>query len=436
MTHFFYERQDAVSEEPNFRTPYEKDKGRIIHSEAFRRLQSKTQVLQVSKSDFYRTRLTHSLEVAQIGKGISRYIKVKYHEILKKHDVHIDHDVIEAICLAHDIGHPPFGHGGEIALNALMIPYGGFEGNAQTLRIVTKLEKYSKLKGMNCTRRVLLGLIKYPNSYSHLLNKNIVNEYLNNKINLTDYKMAPPKCYYDDEQAIFDWIISPFDHSDQAKLVEFESCSDRHSKTIHKSLDTSIMDVADNIAYSVHDFEDGYELGAFNNEELKEFINYIFSFDKFLFYLKNQKNYSELQIKDLISMTYPKQFFSVCLGYFVNSVNLKLKNDLFHSPYLLFYITLDEEAQKILKKFEKMVWDKIILSPKSLKKIAKGQLIVKNLFEYFESNPNSLPNETQKKYHQSDKPYRVICDYISGMTDRYALKSYKKYINEGIDEYI
>lgn len=139
----------------DLRTEYERDFSRLIHSSAFRRLQAKTQVLGLGESDFYRTRLTHSMEVAQIGAGIKRHLKKG--EYLKKPDEKILDEIlpssalINAICLAHDLGHPPFGHGGEVALNICMREFGGFEGNGQTLRILTKLEKYTEKNGLNPT---------------------------------------------------------------------------------------------------------------------------------------------------------------------------------------------------------------------------------------------------------------------------------------------
>ena len=154
-----------LSEEPgktrrlDKRSPFQRDKARVLHSAAFRRLQSKTQIHNNGLSDFYRTRLTHSLEVAQIGAGLVAHLALvqpEFEALLP------GNNLIETICLSHDIGHPPFGHGGETALNYMMINDGGFEGNGQTFRILTQLEPYTEFNGMNLTRRSLLGLLKYP----------------------------------------------------------------------------------------------------------------------------------------------------------------------------------------------------------------------------------------------------------------------------------
>ena len=141
------------------RSVFQRDRARILHSAAFRRLQAKTQVLGAGLNDFYRTRLTHSLEASQLGTGIVAQLKIRQPEFK---DLFPSTSLMESLCLAHDIGHPPFGHGGEVALNYMMRDHGGFEGNAQTLRIVSKLEPYTLDYGMNLARRTLLGLLKYP----------------------------------------------------------------------------------------------------------------------------------------------------------------------------------------------------------------------------------------------------------------------------------
>ena len=142
------------------RSPYQRDRARVLHSEAFRRLQAKTQVHDVGSHDFHRTRLTHSLEVAQIGSGILAQLTRKQPQEMAP--IATETALIESLCLAHDLGHPPFGHGGEVALNYLMHEHGGFEGNGQTFRIVTKLEPYTKSKGMDLSRRTLLGTTQIP----------------------------------------------------------------------------------------------------------------------------------------------------------------------------------------------------------------------------------------------------------------------------------
>ncbi|WP_277977019.1 dGTP triphosphohydrolase [Pantoea endophytica] len=156
--------------EEEIRSEAQRDLSRLIHSSTFRRLQSKTQVLGLDESYFYRTQLTHSMEVAQIGSGLLAKLRIKYED--KEEEQFLpDIDLMQAFCLAHDIGHPPFGHGGEAALNYFMHDYGGFEGNGQTLRILLRQDKYTQEDGLYPTRRLLLGVLKYPVKYSELVVK-------------------------------------------------------------------------------------------------------------------------------------------------------------------------------------------------------------------------------------------------------------------------
>ncbi len=170
MSIWQHRRQTEHSSRPHDqRSPWQRDKARILHSAAFRRLQAKTQIMGVGQNDFYRTRLTHSLEAAQIGSALTAQLRkqLAFQESFQGDSTELlallpEDSLIEALCLAHDIGHPPFGHGGEAALDLCMATQGGFEGNGQTLRIVGKLEPYTAEGGMNLTRRTLLGLLKYP----------------------------------------------------------------------------------------------------------------------------------------------------------------------------------------------------------------------------------------------------------------------------------
>ena len=188
------------------RDEYQRDKARVIHSSGFRRLQAKTQVMGVGEGDFHRTRLTHSIEAAQIGEGLLGSLGRQYPEDSEVHKWMPSRDLLTAACLAHDLGHPPFGHGGEKALHRRMVDFGGFEGNGQTLRIVTRLEKYSLRQGMNPTRRFILAILKYPSPYS--------------AFNKEDHKIKPPKCYFDTEKPIVKWALSePFSVGDVHKFT-------------------------------------------------------------------------------------------------------------------------------------------------------------------------------------------------------------------------
>lgn len=251
------------------RSEAQHDLSRLIHSSAFRRLQSKTQVLGLGESDFYRTRLTHSMEVAQIGSGLLAKLKIKYKG--KEQEQFLpDNDLMQAVCLAHDIGHPPFGHGGEVALNYCMQDYGGFEGNGQTLRILSKLDKYTVEHGLDPTRRLLLGILKYPVKYSDLVvTKDRIPATIGSPnwlFKSSDFK--PPKCYLDSECDVVEFALSPFTEQDRRLFTSVEDGQTKsdHKKASYKALDTTIMDLADEISYSLHDLEDAISLGMVTRE--------------------------------------------------------------------------------------------------------------------------------------------------------------------------
>lgn len=418
-------RSGKALSQGEYRTNFEIDKARLIHSEAFRRLQAKTQVLQTTESDFHRTRLTHSIEVAQIGHSIVNFTQKKFAEILNQYKIEIDQNVIEAICLAHDIGHPPFGHGGEIALNYMMRDSGGFEGNGQTLRILSKLGKYSEGFGMDLTRRVMLGVLKYPSNYSKTWNNQIkANEVVHfhqlNKIN-----WEPPKCFFNEEIDVVQWILQPFTKADQSKFQEIQIYPNKNHETIYKSFDCSIMDLADDISYAIHDFEDGIDLQIFKEEQIFDLISNTFNKNSFTEYLRSEKEHDQKQIDSLKKLDNPKRLISLIIDFMIKNIQI-VQNKGFDSPYFSTKCELKSEANEILENFKHIVWDNIIMSPQTQQIIKNGQIIICELFDVFDTNPQLLPI-TKHKYDQNEQnKKRIICDYLSGMTDRYALKTYKK----------
>jgi dGTPase len=351
-------RSDSPINRPkDTRDPYVRDRARMIHSASFRRLQAKTQVLGVGESDFYRTRLTHSLEVAQIGSGIVKHLRKKDKEKNKIWEEYLPPEsLIETICLAHDIGHPPFGHGGEVALNFMMRNHGGFEGNGQTLRILSQLDKYTELHGMDLTRRVMLGSVKYPEIYSKVFSEKhqcncLKEEDLNNprKVKAGDWK--PPKCIFDEDEYILEWILEPFNVEDQELFREIEKSDEitKHNKPINKSFDTSIMDLSDDIAYGIHDLEDALALriitrDSWDNEVVCKLNNLGTSFG-----YKDMDTISN----DLFSKeTYErKSVIGGLVNWFVTSIYVD-ENEKFEHPFLKYNAKFSEqnkEALSILK---------------------------------------------------------------------------------------
>lgn len=396
----------------------ERDLARIVHSAAFRRLQGKTQILGIGESDFHRTRLTHSMEVAQIGRGI--VYALERGKIIKDDLPNLDR--IVAICLAHDLGHPPYGHGGEIALNYVMRDHGGFEGNAQTLRMLSKLEAHTESHGLNLTRRTLLGILKYPVAYSSVRKLKLPEITENTKTQAKPWK--PPKCYHDCDQDIIDWILEPLSDADRTKFTKHTSPTDDvHGKALEKSLDTSIMELADDIAYGVHDLEDAIRLELIRNDhwisiETEMDTSWMKEFD-----LTNVR-------ADLFSSESSRR--KRAIGGLVNSFigSMTLGTTGLTSPIVGRRVVLKGAAKKSLDALKKLVAKEIIHSPEVQTLEYRGQQIVMKLFEAFNSDPTRLlkakfANRWNETSNDSEK-VRVVCDFIAGMTDEYATRMYER----------
>lgn len=410
--------------ESDVRSEWARDYGRLIHSAAFRRLQSKTQVLGLGESDFYRTRLTHSMEVSQIGVGIIRF--------LQKHQEHKDlmsqlkpsTALMSTICLAHDLGHPPFGHGGEIALNMCMREFGGFEGNAQTLRILSKLEKATECHGLNPTRRLLLGVLKYPGAYGDLVNHEAYGVIENPLWLSQSDKQKPPKCFYDTERNVVDWIFECFSDEDRKLFLELKEVNGKHKKTLCKSFDCSVMELADDISYSIHDLEDAISLGLITKE-----IWEIACQDKDDLFADFPN--SEEVTNNLFSKTSyeRKRTIGDFVNFMISNTTIKIASNKMENPILKYNAYLNENAKTLLKFLGDFVYEKVIKSTNVQLLEFKGQKIVVELFKTLSSDPTRLlPESTKnlyKKASDQDKN-RVICDYISGMTDVYATSLYEK----------
>lgn len=409
----------STRKDPDFRSAYQVDYGRIVHSAAFRRLQGKTQILGLGESDFYRTRLTHSIEVAQIGEGIVSHLKRTLGDV---DDPRLEHlptpELIRAICLIHDIGHPPFGHGGEIALNRGMVDGGGFEGNGQSLRIVSRLEQYYKGFGMNLTRRTLLGVLKYPVAYSRV----------NGGYHLAAREMAafkPPKCYLDTEQSVVAWMIRPFSASDQELLTSTREpksgAKPPHRRSRFKGLDTSIMDTADDISYGIHDMEDGLALGFIQPNDFIEMMEGLRGMLPQGHWVHNEKIEREL----FENTHQRKKWISIFVGKLISGVEL-VTNEAFQEPVLRYNVRLNQEQKPVLDAFTDLVFRKVILNPNVKMADYKGQLIIAKLAAALhDEGLHLLPPEFHDPTGETPTD-RLICDYIACMTDQYAGKLYQK----------
>jgi dGTPase len=412
------------------RSPYQRDRARILHSAAFRRLQSKTQVMGSGQSDFYRTRLTHSLEAAQIGSGISAQLRNKHSELC---DVLLPDDdtLIESICLAHDIGHPPFGHGGEVALNFMMRDHGGFEGNGQTFRIVSHLEPFSEFYGMNLSRRTLLGLIKYPQTLANLTLTPLPIAPLSfRQLKAADWH--PAKGLYTDDAEMFDWVLSPLSSSDRDLFQSIKVVDNKHNKTQFKSLDCSLMELADDIAYGIHDLEDAIVTGVVNQQDFeKEVIGKL----KVINEPWLQEYCDGLSNKLFNEQHYiQKEAIGALVNYLITEIYLSDLNENqainFAEPLLRYNAKLPDNAARTLQVFKDFVFA-FVIKQTSLQRLEyRGQQIVMELFEALASDPTRLlPKHTvQRWFYAKDNglnEYRVIADYVSGMTDDYATRLYQ-----------
>ena len=356
---FFREKQTSL------RTDFQRDRDRIIHSTAFRRLKHKTQVFINTSGDHFRTRITHSLEVAQIARTLSKFFN-------------LNEDLCETLSLAHDLGHTPFGHAGEEALNNCMKKFGGFDHNIQTLRIILFLEnRYYEFKGLNLTFETLDGLLKHngPIKNSMKYNKILGNNYFKNKINFSS----------------------------------------------RPSLEAQIASISDDIAYNSHDLEDGLKSNLFKLKDLESIPilkTIIFK------HKKKIKNYSlDLIIRQIIRDIINEMVRDIIFTTQKNIKKNKIKslNDVYNSKYPIVSFS---KTMKIFDKKIKSFLKKKMYYHKNVKiKTNQGKEIIIKLFKSIRKNPNRFINVS--KYDKSNI-LRSICDFIAGMTDRYAINLYKK----------
>lgn len=409
------------------RSPFQRDRARVLHSAAFRRLQAKTQVHGTAINDFHRTRLTHSLEAAQLGTGIVAQLKKKQPEF---RELLPSDSLIDSLCLAHDIGHPPYGHGGEVALNYMMRDHGGFEGNAQTFRIVTQLEPYTEHHGMNLSRRTLLGLIKYPSPISKIRAASMPKP-VKHQRQLRARDWMPAKGIYDHDKALFEWVLSPLSEHDQALFQQPRKAHVEpfeHNKTKFKSLDCSIMELADDIAYGVHDLEDAIVLGSVTKAQWMEsaypqlleandpwIVGHLDSITEMLF------SGEQYRRKDAIGGI---------VNALLTSISIKPVDAGFENPLLSYNAYLEPSMDLTLDKLKHFVSEFVIQVPQVQVIEYKGQQIIMDMFEAFSADPERLlPLAIKKQWQghtEESRKMRGIADYISSMTDDLAQKMHQQ----------
>ncbi|HOR77448.1 MAG TPA: deoxyguanosinetriphosphate triphosphohydrolase [Anaerolineaceae bacterium] len=343
-------------EEADFRPRFQRDRERILHTTAFRRLEYKTQVFINHEGDYYRTRLTHTLEVAQIGRSIARSLG-------------LNEDLVETICLAHDLGHPPFGHSGENALARLMKDFGGFNHNSQSLRIVTVLEaRYPDFPGLNLSWEVLEGMVKHE----------------------TDYDIAEAKQF---------------------------------NPELRGHLEAQIANLADDLAYTSHDLDDGLRSGMITPNQLDgialwEIINESIGRrrSETLDSLSRHQIIRRLinfEVTDLIQST----------DRYLRRSNVKTALDVQKLPFNV--AGFSEDMYRRNRELKDFLFSNLYRHYRVVRMAAKSESIVTELFNIYQANPKTLPTEVQESIPERGLE-RTICDYIAGMTDRFAIDEYKR----------
>ncbi|MGH9921680.1 MAG: deoxyguanosinetriphosphate triphosphohydrolase family protein [Nitrososphaerales archaeon] len=387
----------------DFRSPFERDRSRIIHSAAFRRLQGKTQVFGLGASDFFRTRLTHSIEVAQIGKAIALKCKVA------------DPDLVELACLAHDIGHPPFGHAGEHKLKQLMADHGGFEANAQNLRIINKLETKFEFGGLNLTRASVDALLKYRTAYSEI----------DKSLDIDRWKFR-----YDEDEELVSWAKEGAPPDPKAKSIECR-----------------IMDWADDIAYSTHDLEDGIKAGMISTEKIPRVESRVreeltgrgltWHEDIWKSIVKQIKDVLNVKGTQLEQKVKRKELISKIIDEFISKTKVKMHKD--YSKYdTRYHYELDVDKATITKceMMKCIVWEMIISDERIATLSRKGRNIVEALFKQFmDEDPwtdKMFPMDFRERLEEDEDRHRVVCDFVAGMTDTYALRMYSRIMESDI----
>jgi len=390
--------------EADLRTPFMLDRDRILYSSAFRRLQAKTQVFLSGEYDFYRTRLTHSLEVAQIGRSIC-------HVLAKSGDcrVELDPDLVEGICLAHDIGHPPFGHAGERALHDLMREqFGGFEGNAQTLRILTRTiyKRSDGRLGMNPTRALLDGVMKYK-----ALHREVVD--------------AEHHFLYDEDAEIVRFVCGG-----EAGFAELPVGAGRNG---HRSIECRVMDWADDTAYSLNDMLDGIHAGLIRPETVEKWAEG-----------QRMREGEEERVKWLVETMRAGKAearFSRKIGEYVAAVRLVEQEHPLGVWSARHRYTL-EVPEKFLEEsgwFKRLARDVVFRSPPLQQLEFKGRRVLEGLFEALMDNYSGrrralrlVPQEVDQAVAAAggDRARaRLLCDYLAGMTDSFAVRVYRRLLD-------
>ncbi|GAV19773.1 dGTPase [Mariprofundus micogutta] len=365
-----------VYDEPEspHRNPFQRDRDRIIHSTAFRRLEYKTQVFVNHEGDHYRTRLTHSIEVAQIARSICR-------------SMHLHEDLAEAVALAHDLGHTPFGHSGQDALDEVMKPYGGFEHNRQSLRIVEELEhKYAAFTGLNLSYETREGIVKHHSAYDTPKN-----------IDLAHYNL----------------------HEQPA-------------------LEAQIGNLADEIAYNNHDIDDGYRAGMLSIDELIKLELFGSNYEKVEAEFPDASE--RLKVNETVRHMINDLIVDVIeeTRHRIRELNVKSFEDVRRSPAPL--VGFSKHVRRMNGELKKFLYKNMYRHYRVARMANKAERVIREIFEVYMDCPAMLPENQQDEMRMAKivggltdvRQARIIADYIAGMTDRYALEEHERLFNVNV----
>jgi len=411
MENHFYQPFDTARREnsgrgpgDDYRTPFQIDRDRIIHNSAFRRLQNKTQVFFAGEYDFYRTRLTHSIEVAQIGRSLCHRLKRESPHL--SDGFFIDPDLVEAACLAHDIGHPPFGHTGERSLHRLMTPYGGFEGNAQTLRILTR-DILRAGRGMNPTRALVDGVLKYKTLFGEVADQK--NHFL--------YTNQADWLEFVTEGRPFPPALSPGRERNQFRSIECQ-----------------VMDWADDTAYSINDVADGVEAGFITPGRLEKWAE---NHD-----VTASGGSVITELIDAIRKDRIEWLTGTKIGEFIGAASLEEREG-FLSPETnrhRFRLVVDPVIDEVCRLYKGISVGLVFRSRQLQQLDRKSDLVLTRLFEALAATYVAEGSESYRQFRllseseedaidraeEENERARIICDGIARMTDGVASRTYRR----------
>ena len=348
-----------LDNEPDYRTSFQRDRDRILHTTAFRRLEYKTQVFINYEGDYFRTRLTHTLEVAQIGRTLARALGG-------------NEDLVESICLAHDLGHSPFGHSGEVALARLMKDFGGFDHNKQSFRIVTELEqRYPEFPGLNLTWEVREGMVKHESEYD-----------------VSDAKDFNPE--------------------------------------LRGNLETQIANVADELAYTTHDLDDGLRSNMITPQMLEGIAIWQILSETF--------NWRGPVLSEMDRHRMIRQMVGIMVTDMVEATDKRLKESKAKSALDIQKLNhnvvgYSEEMQRRNRELKDFLYKNMYRHYRVVRMQVKAERLISDLFNAYRTEPLMLPKTAQAGIEQYGLE-RAICDYIAGMTDRYAIEEHEKLFDQ------